>query len=48
MITKGQKHDGVESGDDARHAVSFIDQGAATDPGVTRESVEVGEVVAHA
>jgi hypothetical protein len=45
---KGRSMMVFESEDDARHAVSFIEQGSATDPGVTWESVEVGEVVAQA
>ena len=45
---KGRSMMVFESEDDARNAVIFIDQGSATDPGVTWESVEVGQVVAQA
>jgi hypothetical protein len=37
-----------QSEDAARQAVSTMEEGAATDPGVTFESIEVGEVVAQA
>lgn len=37
-----------ESEDTARQAVITIEEGAVTDPGVTFESIEVGEVVAQA
>jgi hypothetical protein len=37
-----------DSEDAARQAVSTIEEGAATDPGVTFESIEIGEVVAQA
>jgi hypothetical protein len=45
---KGRSIIVFESEDTARQAVSTIEEGAATDPGVTFESIEVGEVVAHA
>jgi hypothetical protein len=45
---RGRSLIAFESEDTARLAVSTIEEGAATDPGVTFESIEVGEVVAHA
>lgn len=45
---KGRSLMAFESEDDARQAASMIQEGSATDPGVTWESVEVGEVVAQA
>jgi hypothetical protein len=45
---KGRSVVAFESEADARLAVRTMEEGAATDPGVTFESIEVGEVVAHA